>query len=203
MKKILHVISSPRGKASYSIKLGYEIIEKLKTMYPGSTVKETNLVDHHFPHLEESHITSFFTPVENRTAENKEAIRHSDESIRDIMEADIIVIGAPMYNFSIHSALKAWFDHIVRKGVTFSYDSNGPRGMVQGKKVYVALSSGGVYSEGIMQSSDFVTPYIKFMLGFIGITDVTVFRVEGTSVPGIQETAWEKAVSSLAHISAH
>lgn len=202
MKKILHVISSPRGKASYSIKLGNEIVEKLKQSYPGSTVKETNLVDHHFPHLEESHITSFFTPAENRTAENKEAIRHSDESIRDIMEADIIVIGAPMYNFSIHSALKAWFDHIVRKGVTFSYDSNGPQGLVQGKKVYVAVSSGGVYSEGAMQAYDFATSYTKFMLAFIGMTDITIFRVEGTSVPGIQETAWEKAVSSLAHITA-
>lgn len=203
MKKILHVISSPRGNASYSIKLGNEIIEKLKTAYPGSTVKETNLVEHHFPHLEEAHITSFFTPEEGRTAENKEAIRHSDEAIRDIMEADIIIIGAPMYNFAIHSTLKAWFDHIVRSGVTFRYGSEGKQGLVQGKKVYVAVSSGGVYSEGPMQSYDFVVPYVKTMLAFIGMTDVTIFRVEGTGVSDLKEAAWEKAVGALAHISVH
>jgi FMN-dependent NADH-azoreductase len=119
MKKILHIISSPRGAASFSIKLGNAIVEKLKAEYPGSTVKETDLVNQHFPHLEEAHLTSFFTPAENRTPENIIAVKHSDDAIQDILDADIIVIGAPMYNFTIHSALKAWLDHVVRAGVTF------------------------------------------------------------------------------------
>jgi FMN-dependent NADH-azoreductase len=197
MKKILHIISSPRGEASFSIKLGKSIIEKLKTTYPDSTVKEKILVDKQFPHLEEAQITSFYTPPENRTFQNIEALRHSDEAIREIMEADILVIGAPMYNFSIHSTLKAWIDHIVRVGITFKYDENGPKGLVEDKKVYVAVASGGIYSEGPMQSYDFVTPYLQTVLGFIGITDVTIIRAEGTSMPHTKDVAIETAISRM------
>src|SRR3569833_316239 len=186
MKKILHIISSPRGDASMSIKLGYAIIEKLKAEYPGSTVQETNLVEKHFPHLEEAHLTSFFTPVEIRTPEDMEAVKHSDEAINEIRDADIIVIGAPLYNFNIHSTLKAWLDHVVRAGVTFKYDENGPEGLIKGKKVYIALASGGIYSEGPMKPFDFVEPYLRHMLSFIGLTDISVFRVEGSSIPGIK-----------------
>jgi FMN-dependent NADH-azoreductase len=197
MKKILHIISSPRGAASFSIKLGNAIVEKLKAEYPGSTVKETNLVNKHFPHLEEAHLTSFFTPAENRTPENIEAVKHSDEAIQDIMDADIIVIGAPMYNFTIHSALKAWLDHIVRAGVTFKYGENGPIGLIEGKKVYIAETSGGIYSEGPRKDIDFIAPLLKAIFTHIGLTDVTVFRIEGTSIPGIQDTAVEKGINSI------
>ena len=197
MKKILHIISSPRGDASMSIKLGYAIIEKLKAEYPDSTVQETNLVEKHFPHLEEAHLTSFFTPVENRTPEDIEAIKHSDDAIGEIRDSDIIVIGAPLYNFSIHSTLKAWLDHVVRAGVTFKYDENGPEGLIKGKKVYIALASGGIYSEGPMKPFDFVEPYLRHMLGFIGLTDISVFRVEGSAIPGIKDTALEKGISSI------
>lgn len=198
MKKILHVISSPRNGASYSIQLGNAIVDKIKAEYPGSTVKEVNLAKKHFPHLEEAHLASFFTPPEARTPELQEAVRHSDEAIRDVMEADILVIGTPLYNFSIPSGLKAWLDHIVRSGVTFSYGGGkGPEGLVKGKKAYIAMASGGVYSEGPMQSYDFVVPYLKWILGFIGITNVSVMRIEGTSVPGIQDTAVEKGLKSV------
>jgi len=197
MKKILHIISSPRGEASMSIKLGYAIIEKIKAEYPGSTVKENNLVEKHFPHLEEAHLTSFFTPAEDRTPEDIEAIKHSDDAINEIRDADIIVIGAPLYNFSIHSTLKAWLDHVVRAGVTFKYDENGPEGLIKGKKVYIALASGGIYSEGPMKPFDFAEPYLKHMLSFIGLTDIGVFRVEGSSIPGIKDTALEKGISSI------
>ncbi|HJP62116.1 MAG TPA: NAD(P)H-dependent oxidoreductase [Mucilaginibacter sp.] len=197
MKKILHIISSPRGEASMSIKFGYAIIEKIKTEYPGSTVKENNLVEKHFPHLEEAHLTSFFTPAESRTPEDIEAVKHSDDAINEIRDADIIVIGAPLYNFSIHSTLKAWLDHVVRAGVTFKYDENGPEGLIKGKKVYIALASGGIYSEGPMKPFDFAEPYLKHMLSFIGLTDISVFRVEGSAIPGIKDTALEKGISSI------
>jgi len=195
--KILHVISSPRGAASQSIQLGNAIIDKLKAANPGAAIKETNLVTQQFPHLEEAHITSFFTPAENLTDANKEAIRHSNDAIRDIMESDVLVIGAPMYNFSIHSALKAWLDHIVRVGVTFRYSANGPEGLIQNKKAYIAVASGGVYSEGPRKGMDFIEPYLKMLLGFLGITDITFIWAEGLSMPGVQETAMEKAVSSI------
>jgi FMN-dependent NADH-azoreductase len=197
MKRILHIISSPRGEASLSIKLGNAIIEKIKAEYPGSTVKESNLITQQFPHLEEAHLTSFFTPAESRTPANIEAIKHSDEAIQEIRDADIVVIGAPLYNFGIHSSLKAWIDHIVRAGITFKYDENGPEGLLKGKKAYIALTSGGIYSDGPMQSLDFVEPYLKHILSFIGLADISVFRVEGSAIPGIQETALEKGISSI------
>ncbi|MDP9076919.1 MAG: NAD(P)H-dependent oxidoreductase [Bacteroidota bacterium] len=197
MKRILHIISSPRGGASLSIKLGNAIVDKIKAEYPGSIVKETNLVERHFPHLEEAHLTSFFTPAENRSAENLVAIKHSEDAIQEILDADIIVIGAPLYNFSIHSTLKAWIDHVARAGVTFKYDENGAEGLIKGKKVYIALSSGGIYSEGVMKPYDFVEPYLKAVLGFLGLTDLTVFRVEGSYMPGMQELALEKGINSI------
>jgi FMN-dependent NADH-azoreductase len=197
MKKILHIISSPRGEASLSIKLGNAIIEKIKLAYPGSTVTENNLINNQFPHLEEAHLTSFFTPAENRTSEDLVAIKYSDDAIKELQDADTIVIGAPLYNFSIHSALKAWIDHIVRAHVTFKYDENGPEGLLKDKKVYIALSSGGIYSDGPMKPFDFVEPYLKHILSFIGLTDITVVRVEGSSIPGIQDTALEKGINSI------
>jgi FMN-dependent NADH-azoreductase len=197
MKKILHIISSPRGEESFSIKLGNSIVEKIQAAYPGSTVKVNNLVEKQYPHLEEAQITSFYTPEEYRTPEGVEALRHSDEAIGEIMEADTIVIGAPFYNFSIHSTLKAWIDHISRVNVTFRFTETGPEGLIHGKKVYIAIASGGIYSEGAMQSYDFSAPYLKAILGFLGITDVTIIRVEGTAIPELKDSALEKAVNSF------
>lgn len=197
MKKILHIISSPRGAASMSIKLGKAVIERIQANYPGSTVTESNLVQKQFPHLEEAHLAAFFTPADHRSEENLAAIRHSDEAISEIQSADIIVIGVPLYNFSIHSTLKAWIDHIARAGITFKYGEHGPQGLIQGKKVYLAIASGGIYSEGPMQAYDFATPYLKSVLGFLGMTDVTVFRVEGVSMPVVQDTALEKGIESI------
>lgn len=197
MKKILHIISSPRGAASYSIKLGNAIIDKIQLAYADSTVKEVSLVDERFPHLEEVHLNAFFTPASNRTPENLIALKHSDEAIAEIMDADIIVLGVPLYNFSIPSNLKAWIDHISRAGVTFKYDENGPEGLIKNKKLYIAFSAGGIYTEGPMASYDTATPYLKSVFGFLGLTDVTVVRVEGTSIPGIQDNALAKGIDSI------
>ena len=197
MKKILNIQSSPRGAASSSIQLANVIVDKLRAVHPDAVVQTVNLVDKHFPHLDESHLTSFFTPTEKLSEADRAAIRHSDESIRAIQEADILVIGAPMYNFAIHSALKAWIDHIVRKGITFDVSEKGAEGLIKGKKVYLVISSGWVYSEGPMKNSDFIEPYLRMILGFIGLTDITVYRAEGLLVPGIKETAMEKAIASV------
>lgn len=197
MKKILNIISSPRGAASYSIQLTEALLDSLRKAYPGSTVKTVNLVEKHLPHLEESHLAGFFTPPEQQTEEHKEALRHSEEAILDVLEADILIIGAPMYNFSIPSALKAWIDHIVRAGKTFSYSEKGVEGLLKGKKVYLVESSGGVYSDGPMKEMDFVEPYLKSVLSFIGLTDIVTLRVEGTAVPGIREHAMEKALAGI------
>jgi FMN-dependent NADH-azoreductase len=103
-----------------------------------------------------------------------------------------------VYNFSIPSVLKAWFDHLARAGKTFKYTANGPEGLVKGKKIYLAIASGAIFSEGEMKSYDFVEPYLRVVLGFLGMTDVTTIRVEGVAIPGLKETALERAVASIA-----
>ena len=198
MKRILNVISSARGAASNSIRLQNEIITRLQERHPGSIVTERNLVVDKYPHLEESHLNAFFAPAESDSPEYKEAVRHSNEAIRQIQESDIIVIGVPIYNFNIPSALKAWIDHIVRSHKTFAYKNGHAEGLIKGKKVYLAIASGGIYSEGAMRSLDFAEPYLRSVLGFIGLDDITTFRVEGFNIPGFQETAMQKGIASIA-----
>ncbi|MBO0935307.1 NAD(P)H-dependent oxidoreductase [Fibrella sp. HMF5335] len=195
---ILHLISSPRKWASASIQLGNAIVDQLQNANPNSTVTVHDLTDKPFPHLEEVHLQSFFTPTENRSPEQQEAVRHSDQAIAELQAADAIVIGVPVYNFGVSSTLKAWIDHIARAGVTFRYTANGPEGLIEpGKKVYLAVASGGIFSEGPGAAIDFVVPYLKTALGLLGLTDVSVVRVEGTSIPGLKETAMEKALASI------
>jgi FMN-dependent NADH-azoreductase len=197
MSKILSIISSPRGEASNSIKLSTAIIDKLKEKDPGAAVLVKDLTKSPFPHMEESHLAAFFTPAEQHTDADKEAIKHSNQAIQEIMDADIIVIGAPMYNFGISSTLKAYIDHIARAGITFKYTANGPEGLVKGKKVYVAVTTGGVYSEGPYKPADGVTPYLQTILGFLGMTDVTFVRAEGFAVSELQENALNKAIDAF------
>jgi len=198
MKRILHLKSSVQGDASYSVKLGNAIVEKIQHKYAGSTVEELNLAEMDIPHLDPDKIRTLFTPRELLSAHDMEANRLSDELIERLFAADFIVIGAPLINFTIPSPLKAWIDLIARPKITFSYSQEGqPIGLVKGKKVYVAMSSGGVYSEGPGKDYDFVAPYLKAFLAFLGMTDLEVYRAEGLKVPGIMENAMEKAVASI------
>lgn len=198
MKHILHLMSSIQGNQSYSIKLGHAIVEKIQKKYSGSTVEELNLTENEIPHLNPDSLRSLFSPSNLLNEEQKESIRFSDDLLKQLFKADIIVIGAPLYNFTIPSTLKAWIDHITRPGVTFGYGEDGrPIGMVTEKKVYVAMTSGGVYSEGPGKANDFVVPYLQAFLGFLGMSDLTAFRAEGLKVPGIKETAMENAIASI------
>lgn len=197
MKNILNIVSSINGKESNSVKLSDKIIRRILEGYPGSKVVTHDLANRPFPHLEETYITSFATPAEHRTAEGNAALAHSDAAIKEVMDADIIVIGVPIYNFSIPSTLKSWIDHVVRAGVTFNYENGVPTGHVKGKKVYLAFASGAVFSEGLYKSYDFAEPYLKAVLGFIGITDITSFRIEGIKMPGVAEHAWEKVGTTV------
>jgi len=197
MKKILGISSSVKGQASFSIQLSNAIIEKITSTYPGSQVKQHDLTKTPFPHLEETHLGAFFTPIEAQTVEQKKAIKHSNEAIAELMEADIIVIGVPMYNFTITSTLKAWIDHVVRAGITFSYATGVPIGLVNNKKVYLAIASGGIYTEGPMQDYDFTEPYLRKVLGFIGLTDITAFRIEGVVMPESKDKAVQKAMDAV------
>jgi FMN-dependent NADH-azoreductase len=197
-KKVLHLISSPQGEVSLTKKLGNVVIEKIKEKYPDSVIKERDLVSEPFPHLDQMQIGSWYTPAENHTAEQSKAITLSNEAIAEMQEADIYVINAPFYNFAIPTTLKAYLDHIVRPGITFSYSNEGvPEGLLKNKKAYVTIASSGVYSEGPLQQLDYVSPYLTMLLGFIGITDISFVRAEGTRLEGIKETAFEKGVASI------
>jgi FMN-dependent NADH-azoreductase len=193
----MHIISSPKGENSFSIKLGNAIVDKIITANRGSTVTVKDLTKNPFPHLEEATLAAFYTPAENQTPENKEALKHSDQAIAEIMDADVIVIGVPMWNFGVPSVLKAWIDHIARAGITFKYSEAGPEGLIKDKTVYIAMASGAVYSSGPMQGYDFISNYLKSLLGFLGMTDLTVFRAEGLAYPGQAEAALQKGIDSI------
>jgi len=197
MKNILHIISSPRIEVSASRKLGKAVVEKIKEKYPDAVVKERDLTKNSVPILEEIHINTFFTPAESHSPEQEEINEYSTGLISELQEADIIVIDSPMYNFSVPASLRAYFDFTSRAGYTFKYDENGPKGLLDNKKLYIAFTSGNIYSEGPFQIYDSNVPYIKNVFGFYGVSDVSVFRAEGLSIPGIQETSMEKAIKGI------
>lgn len=197
MKKILRIISSPQGEASVSKKLGNTIVEKLIAKYPESTLLERNLADDKFPHLNQLQISSWFTAAEHHSPEQAAAIKLSDDAIAELQEANVYVIDAPLYNFAITSTLKAYLDHIARPGITFRYTEHGPEGFLKNKKAYIAISSGGIYSEGAFQPFDFISPYLKFLLGFLGVTDISFVRAEGLNVEGVKQTALQKGLESI------
>jgi FMN-dependent NADH-azoreductase len=178
MKNILHIITSPRKELSASRKLGNAVIEKIQEKYSDAAVKERDLTKTPAPLLEEKHINTFFTPAENHSPEQTEINEYSTGLISELQEADIIVIDSPMYNFSIPATLRAYFDFTSRAGYTFKYDENGPKGLLNDKKLYIAFTSGNIF-------------------GFYGIKDVSVFRAEGLSIPGIMENALEKAIENI------
>jgi len=198
---ILHVTTSPMGNASQSIKLGNAIVQKIKETHPNAVVKITDLNLLPFPHLTENQISSIYTPVESRTADQKKLLEKSDEAVAELFDADIIIVSTPMYNFGIPSSLKAWIDHIARGGVTFKYSPEGAEGLVKNKKAYLAISTGAVFSEGAYKEMDFTASYLKAVLGFIGITDVNTFRVEGLAIPGISEHAATKALQTVSEFN--
>lgn len=182
MSKILYVNSSVRHAGSISRQVSGEFITKLKAADPASTVVERDLTAYPVPHLTEQMMGAYFTPAEQRSAAQNETIKVSDNLVAEVMAADIVVIAAPMYNFSVSSTLKAWIDHIARAGVTFKYGANGPEGMVKGKKFYIFTSRGGVYSEGPAKVMDFHETYLRAVLGFLGITDITFIHSEGLAM---------------------
>jgi FMN-dependent NADH-azoreductase len=178
-KNILVVHSSPRGGQSVSRKLTAGVVAKLQAKYEGSTVVERDLAAAPLPHLSEEILGAFFTPADQHTPALKTAIAPSDAAIDELMAADVVVIGAPMWNFNIPSVLKAWIDHVARAGKTFKYSEEGPEGLLKGKKAIITLARGGVYSDGAMKAMDFQESYLRGVLGFLGITDVDTVVAEG------------------------
>lgn len=196
-KKILNIITSIKGDASFSNQLSNAILEKLKAEYHETQVQTLDLSKTPLPYLNAVDISAFYTPADQHTQAQKEALKYSDEATKDVIEADIIVIGVPLYNFGIPAVLKGWIDQVARAGKTFSYDENGPKGLLTNKKVFLSIASGAIFSEGPYKSYDFSETYLRTVLGFLGITDITTFRVEGTAIPDFAENALPKALTAV------
>jgi FMN-dependent NADH-azoreductase len=189
---ILHIDSSPLGDRSISRKLTAQTLTELKVKHPESTILTRDLAANPLPHLDGMTIGAFFTPPDQRNAALHEAAKLSDQAIDELIAADIIVVGAPMWNFGIPSSLKAWIDHIVRAGRTFKYGAAGPESLLpKDKKVIIVSSRGGMYSESPMKAMDYQETYLRAVLGFIGLTDVSFIRAEGV---GMGEEAAKSAV---------
>lgn len=181
MTNILFVTTSPRGADSLSTKVAQTLLDDLEATHPAARVVTRDLGTDPLPHLGPDLLGGFFAPEDARTAEQKAAAALSDDLVTELKAADIVVLASAMINFTITSTLKSWLDHLARAGQTFRYTEDGrPEGLVTGKKVYVVLATGGIYSAAPGDAFDFQAPYLKHMLGFMGLTDVEIIRVEGS-----------------------
>jgi FMN-dependent NADH-azoreductase len=194
MKTILFIQSSPRGPQSYSQKVAQSVVDELEFRHPTANVVVRNLAQHPPPHVGEAFVGALSIPPHQRNPQQTAALKLSDTLIDELAAADIVVLAVPMHNFGPPSSLKAWIDHVVRVGRTVSYsEKNGPEGALKGKRAILVLASGGVYSDGPARPLDFQEPYLRAILGFIGLTDIEVVRVEGVAMSAIGP---EKAVAS-------
>ncbi|PDV89447.1 FMN-dependent NADH-azoreductase [Rhizobium sp. H4] len=201
MSSILLLTSSPRAE-SLSTPIAVDLAEKLKNQKPGSVVVRRDLATNPLPHIDDLFTGAIRKPAEDRTAEEIAAVKTSDELVAELFAADTIVISTGLINFNIYSSLKTWIDNIARAGVTFKYTESGPVGLVTGKKVYVVLASGGVYSQGPAAPLNHAVPYLKSVLGFLGITDIETIHVEGLAFgPEAAEKAIEAAKSRVEEIA--
>lgn len=167
---ILLVSASGRRNGSVTRQLTDEAIQSLKTAGQPVNIIHRDLANG-APLIDEDWISANFTPVEKRSADQAATLSYSDGLVDELKAADLIILGAPMYNFGVPASLKAWIDQIARAGLTFRYTQDGPVGLVKNKRALIVTASGGVK---IGSESDFVTGYLRHMFGFIGITDVAI-----------------------------
>jgi FMN-dependent NADH-azoreductase len=194
---ILYVTSSPRGGESYSNRVADDIIRRLRQAGPRTTVSVRDLARDPLPHIDADFIAATRGADGPGTERQRAILAQSDALVDELLATEVVVIAAPMINFSVPTTLKSWFDHIARAGRTFSYGEAGPKGLVTGKRVIVVSASGGIYSGGQGAALDFQVPWLKAMLAFLGMTDVEIVRVEGTALgPEAARRALDLATAS-------
>lgn len=194
--KILQVNSSARREGSQSTLLANAIVAELKAAHPGATVVVRDLAHTPHPELDHAALHALFAPDDDRTAEQLARVAQDDVLIAEIQAADVVVLGVPMYNFGVPAQLKNWIDAVTRGKVTFRYTATGPEGLLKGKKVYVALTRGGQYRN---TPADTQAPYLRTVLGFLGMTDVQFVYAEGLAMG--TEAANEAMVSARLQIA--
>lgn len=186
---ILHIDASARHSGSVSRDLSARIVAD----HPGARVITRDLADTPLPHVTEDWVAANFTPADARTPAQHAVLGQSDALVAELKEADTIVIGLPVYNFNVPAAFKAWIDLVARVGLTFKYTEQGPVGLLTGKRVIIALASGGTQ---VGSDIDHATPYVRFILGFMGITDVTVIAADRLGIDA--EASMNSALEQLA-----
>lgn len=195
MTKLLVVETSPRGDYSISRNMTRRFVDDWCAAHPGGEVVERDLVDTNLTFVTAPWLEAYFTPPEQHSPKMKQALRLSDELVAELLAANHLVIATPVYNYNVPSALKAWIDHIVRKGMTLGFEGQG---LVTGKKATVLLASGGVYTEGSpFRDRDIATIYLRLILNVIGITDVTFVAGGGAKVVDLKEETMDGFIAKL------
>jgi FMN-dependent NADH-azoreductase len=203
MSNILLVISSPRNGASNSTRVARDLADRLVEAHPGATLTVRDLAHQPLPHIGEDYVVGHALEPGQRTPAQAEAVAIADTLTDELRAADVVVIASAMINFGITSTLKSWFDYLLRAGVTFSYGPEGAKGLITGKQVYLVTARGGIYSEGPYKPFDFQEPYLRHLLGFIGLTDVETVLVEGANLgPDVAERNLVTALDHVAEITA-
>jgi FMN-dependent NADH-azoreductase len=176
---VLQIKSSIFNGNGQSSRLANEFVAQLRAQNPAVHVVERDLAANPVPHLDAVRAGAFFANAGERTTEQQAVVAYSDALISELRQADVIVLGLPMYNFGIPSQLKAYFDHIARAGETFKYTDSGAVGLLNGKKAYVFAARGGVY---VGTANDWQTQFVRYFLGFVGISDAEFVYAEGLAL---------------------
>jgi len=199
MPHLLKLDVSPRGEQSISRRLGNQFLADWQKNHAGAQVTTRDLATNNLPYVDLQWIAGAYSPPEKHTPEQKAALKVSNDLIAELMAADHLLITTPMYNFAIPAVLKAWIDHIVRVNITFAVTPEGAyKGLVHGKKATVITASSGDYGPGAPgESYDQEIPYLRLILGFLGITDVTFIRGGGTMAVTMGKTTPEAFTQKL------
>ena len=195
MKKLLVVEASPRGDHSISRMMTRRFVDRWEATHEDGEVTIRDLTESELPFVTAPWLQAYFTPAEQHSDYMKEVLRVSDQLVAEILAADHIVIATPVYNYNVPASLKAWVDHIVRKGMTLGFDG---KGLVTRKTATILMASGGVYTEGSpIRDRDIATQYLRLILRVIGITDVTVVAGGGAKAVDMGEQTMDGFVDQL------
>lgn len=199
MAQILVIESSARQQGSVSRLLTEQFIARWQAAHPADHITVRDLAVEQVPHLDANLLGGWMTPAEQQSEAERAALALSNTLTDEVLAADVLVLAAPMYNFTIPSTLKAWLDHVLRAGVTFKYTETGPQGLLSGKRAFVLTARGGIYAGGSMDHQE---PYLRQALGFIGIHDVSFIHAEGLNLGGdFQEKGLAEAKAQLAQVA--
>lgn len=194
--KLLVVETSPRGDASISRRLTRRFVADWQAVHPQGEVMLRDLADTDLPHVDAAWLKAYFTPPDRQSPDMKERLHQSDVLVAELLAADHLVIGTPVYNYNVPAALKGWIDHIVRKGQTLGFDG---KGLLQGKKATVLIASGASYGEGSpLRDRDITTQYLRLILNVVGISDVTFVPGGGAKAVDLGEETVDAFVAKNA-----